>query len=98
MVISPKANNWNTCPNLTTSGSLPHAARHFGRGDRVAYGGGLENRFRFQANVGSNPTPSVVFCVVLSYSEEFRSLAALSMAVKYCSKGRRQYEGPRISG
>ena len=24
----------------------------------MAYGGGLENRFRFQANVGSNPTPS----------------------------------------
>ena len=27
----------------------------------MAYGGGLENRFRLLANVGSNPTPSAVF-------------------------------------
>ncbi len=30
------------------------------RGDRVAYGDGLENRFRCMANVGSNPTPSAI--------------------------------------
>jgi hypothetical protein len=29
-----------------------------GRGVRVAYGDGLENRSRRKASVGSNPTPS----------------------------------------
>ena len=61
MVILPKVNDWNTCPNFTSSEPLPYTSTAFRGGDRVAYGDGLENRFRFKANVGSNPTPSAGF-------------------------------------
>ena len=37
----------------------------------MAYGGGLENRFRFQANVGSNPTPSARSNKVLTFLTPF---------------------------
>ena len=38
----------------------------FGRGVRVAYGDGLENRCSRKRTVGSNPTPSAIFPLINS--------------------------------